>query len=352
MSSLSANVQYSSEPLGRQPVAIGKLPGQQSPYALRNGEGQHLLLGDVVVTFIARSQETGGLFEAFILSGSKDTQSPLMLHSETDKALYVMDGQLELFLNGELRLLNRGDYAYIPSQTPHAYRMLSWRTRVLAWTTGQQGAAVYSALGTPFSRPVPPEQPGLTLTRQQYQSVLSDLEILDQSIAWEGAHPVIEADLPSTRQPYVLREGEGERLVAADQVFSFLQTQASSGDRFITVMTEGPAGEAIPPHYHEEHAENFFCIDGHMTMWINGEEIKVLPGDYIQVPAHCVHSYRLDAPYTRFLGWLVPGLFEPFFRLIGDPYEPHLFPLDPPAFRFDRVLANLDTIDLKVLPRQ
>ncbi|WP_284700938.1 hypothetical protein [Robbsia betulipollinis] len=39
-------------------------------------------------------------------------------------------------------------------------------------------------------------------------------------------------------------------------------------------------------------------------------------------------------------------MFEPFFRLIGDPYEPHVFPVDPKPLRFDRVLANIDDLDL------
>ena len=60
-----------------------------------------------------------------------------------------------------------------------------------------------------------------------------------------------------------------------------------------------------------------------------------------------MHAFRLDKPYTRFVGFLTPGLFEDFFRILGDPYPGHVYPQTPPPFRFDRVLSRLGELDLK-----
>ncbi len=340
-------------PLGQLPQMHtgGTLPGEQVLYSLRNGEGEHHLMGGQVATIIARREETQGEFSAAILTGSMDAGLPMHSHQSTDEAIYLLDGRLELHLNGRVHLLTAGDYAYIPSGTRHGYRMKSWRTRFVTYSIGDKLTALYQTLGTPFSRPVPPEQVVLTLSPVQLQAAAAKADISFHGDLPLEVNPVLVTSklIPSTRQPYVLQAGEGERLVAADQLYSFLQTSASTDGRFFAVMTEGPTGRAIPWHYHQHHTENFFCVDGLMTMWVNGEEVKLYPGDYMQVPPNTVHSYRLDAPYTRFFGWLVPAVFEPFFRYVGDPYESHVFPMKPSRLRFDRVLAHINELDLRIV---
>uniref|UniRef100_UPI001CFE2647 cupin domain-containing protein n=1 Tax=Alloyangia pacifica TaxID=311180 RepID=UPI001CFE2647 len=170
----------------------------------------------------------------------------------TEEALYVMAGRLELHLDGKVHMLTAGDYAYVPAGTVHGYRMKSWRTRVLTWSIGSGLAGFYEALGTPFSRPVQPDAPDLTIAQESLDAAA---QVAD--VTWTGDLPEAEAVLvtergvPGDRRPYVLMEGEGERLVAADQLFSFLQTSASTDGTFFSVMTEGPAGQPIPWHYHK-----------------------------------------------------------------------------------------------------
>ncbi|WP_110686357.1 quercetin 2,3-dioxygenase [Salinicola aestuarinus] len=332
-------------------LANGTLPGCEALYALRDGEGEFHRVGGQVVTLIARGEESAGQFEAAVVTGGKGAYLPPRAHAESDAAFLVLDGSVELLIDGERHLLNRGDYAYVPAGTVYAHTLIDWRTRFLTWTTGDRVGAMYPALGVAFSRPVQPEQADVSIDEERLRAAeaVADVTFVEAAVPATPAVRVTNDQVPTDKVPYVLAAGTGERLVAAEQLFSFLQTQASSGDQFIAIMNEGPKGEAIPPHYHREHTENFFCLDGHMTMWVNGQEVKLLPGDYLQVPARHVHAYRLDAPYTRFFGWLVPGIFEPFFRYLGEPYDGHVFPLNPPAFRFDRVLAHLDELDLQPL---
>ncbi|SPJ33777.1 quercetin 2,3-dioxygenase [Kushneria phyllosphaerae] len=332
-------------------LANGTLPGRKTLYALRDGEGEHHLIGGQVVTLIARAGDTGGLHEAAIMTGGKGATMAPRYHAESDAAILVLDGSVTLLLDGEYHLLNRGDYAYVPAGTVYGHTMLDWRTRFLTWTIGDRVGAMYPALGTPFSRPVQPENANLSIADETLRAAeaVADVVFVEAPKPADVPERVTNDRVPTTQMPYVLRAGTGERLVAAEQLFSFMQTQASSGDQFIAIMNEGPKGDAIPPHFHREHTENFFCMDGHMTMWVNGQEVKLLPGDYVQVPARHVHAYRLDAPYTRFFGWLTPGVFEPFFRYLGDAYDGHVFPMAPPPFRFERVLAHLDELDLQPL---
>jgi quercetin 2,3-dioxygenase len=48
------------------------------------------------------------------------------------------------------------------------------------------------------------------------------------------------------------------------------------------------------------------------------------------------------------VGLLVSGLFEPFFRTLGDQYKHHIFQAEPQPLRFDRVIKNIHILDLKM----
>lgn len=350
---MTADVVLADQPLGLLPKldSSGKLPGKQELYALRDGQGEYRLIGGQVATLIARPQETNSEFVAAIFAGGKGAEFPLHKHATTDETIYVMDGRLELYLGDKVYMMTAGDYAYIPAGTEHGYIMRSWRTRFLTWSLGDKLAPMYDALGSAFTRPVQPETADNAIAGQKLAKAAGVADI-----TFTGAFPknvtpelVTVSGIPESPEPYVVQAGEGERLIAADQLFSFVQTNANSGEKFFSVLTEGPAGAPIPWHYHQHHTENFFCLEGLMTMWVNGQEVKLYPGDYMQIPANTVHSYRLDAPYTAFFGWLVPGVFEPFFRYLGQPYQPHVFPVEPAPFNFGRVMAHIDELDLKVL---
>jgi len=64
-----------------------------------------------------------------------------------------------------------------------------------------------------------------------------------------------------------------------------------------------------------------------------------------------VHSFRLDGHCNNFLGVLPPGLFEPFFRTLCDPYPGHIYPALPQLPRFDRLMPKLPELDLKFVKR-
>ncbi len=328
------------------------LPGVQSPYLVRCGMGHRYLVGCQLATLLARPEDTGSLMEAAVISGGAGSVFPLHQHARSHESWYVLDGQIELYLAGKSYLLARGDYANIPPNTVHGYRMRSHYTRVLVWTVGGDSAKLFSILGEPYQGYVPPETGLASLSSEKQSAAESacDIKFTGAELPSNGNFDSIDTHVPPAgMQPYVLKEGEGERLIAAEQLFGFLAHQGNTNGSFITLTTMGPKGDRIPDHYHEKHTETFFCLDGVMTMWAKGEELQLLPGDFLNVPAGTIHSYRLDAPFTRFVGLLAPGLFEPFFRTFCDPYDAYIFPQVPKPGRFDRVIKKLGELDLKLV---
>jgi quercetin 2,3-dioxygenase len=123
------------------------LPGQQQPYFLERGEGLRYLLGSFLTTIIGRRQDTGSLMEGVVLIGAKGSVVPLHRHHSSHETICVLDGSARLRLGDKKFALESGDYASVPPGTAHSFAFTSHRTGLLTWTLGDNGAAMYAALG-------------------------------------------------------------------------------------------------------------------------------------------------------------------------------------------------------------
>ena len=326
------------------------LPGTCHAYVLQDGDGDRYLTGGQLATVIARHADTGGLLEAVVVSGRRESTFPLHLHPQGHEAMIVLDGRIDLRLGANRYLLSRGDYASIPPGTPHGYRIDGPYARVLAWTVNGSAARLQATLGEPAGEATGPGEPAAwSAERQRRAEAAADVRFVTGDRDEVASIQEPAATAPDDVSPYALREGSGERLLAGDQLFTFLATQANTAGAFIALTTVGPKGTPIPRHFHEKHTETFFCLDGRMTMWGGDEEVTLHRGDFLHAPAGTIHAYRLDAPLTRFVGFLAPGLFEPFFRTICDPCEDEIFPVTPGPVRFDRVMQKIQELDLKLI---
>jgi quercetin 2,3-dioxygenase len=273
----------------------------------------------------------------------------MLRHSSIHKALFVVDGVISLGLAGKTYLLTPGDYVNIPPGTPHGYKFVDHRGKLLAWSFGGNAITMYPRLGKPYAGTVYPER-----------TEAVDWSLLDSSVDVELAegnghlHDRISPKLtaaPDGMVPFVLAASEGERMIAGDQVYTILGNQRHSDGVFISLLTEGPIGTPIPRHQHERVTELFYCLNGAMEMFAEDGYISLYPGDFLHVPPKTPHSFQLKKHDTRFLGFITPGDFEPFFRYLCEPFDGYRYPLVPPPFRFDRVIQHLSELDLTILER-
>ncbi len=317
-------------------------------YFLKAGEGPRYRFAGQLATVLANAEDTAGQLEAVVLAGGRGAEYPLHSHQKTHEGMLVLEGSLDLWLDGSKFHVSQGDFASIPPGKLHGYRMTGHRTRVLAWTVGGDAGQIYALAGEPttgYSYLPGPPAPLSAAARK------SNLDIHFAGDFPEDSEARGAVSLPDGRSPYVLESGEGERLITGDSLFTFLAHQGNTAGAFITLTTQGPKSDRIPKHFHEKHTETFYCLQGAMTMWIGDEEVTVAPGDFVHVPPGAIHAYRLDAPYTNFMGVLAPGLFEPFFRTLCDPYDEYIYPPQPLPVRFDRVMQRLPELDLKLVER-
>ena len=327
-------------------MITNELPGNKLPYKIEAGQGLRYAFGSQLACVIARPEDLGQPMCGAILSGAQGASFPLHRHKDTHEAWFVLEGVVTLLLGDKEYRLTPGCYANIPAGTPHGFTYEEHRSRLLTWTFGGKGNQLYQSLGTPYPGTVYPEKAETPDWEKLGEAV--DTELLEPVSAGR-ALPVSRS--PDAPVPFVLGSYEGERMLAAEQLYTFLGTQRHSNGAFISLLTEAPTGPEIPRHYHDKVTETFFCVKGTLQMFLNDEFVLLEAGDFLHVPPGAVHAFKIMRDDTRFIGFLTPGIFENFFRYLCQPFDGHIYPLTPPPFRFDRVIQHMGELDLHMVGR-
>jgi quercetin dioxygenase-like cupin family protein len=129
------------------------------PIVRQPGEGEHLgFAGGGVFTMKATAAETGG---AFLLMehrcvGGKST--PLHTHPE-DEAIYVLEGELLVHIDGEEHRVGKGGFFVAPRGVPHAMLVTSETAHLLSLQTPGTGEAFYRNASEPVDAATAPSWP-------------------------------------------------------------------------------------------------------------------------------------------------------------------------------------------------
>ncbi|GAB4012527.1 quercetin 2,3-dioxygenase [Spirosoma migulaei] len=306
-------------------------------YLARTGDSQNVPFNGAEVSLIASRSQTGELIEVAEVLAPKGFKLPPHKHTKTHKSLFVRSGELLLSFPDKTYHLREGDFGHIPKGIAHQIECIAPATKTLYFS----GPGGLVSLVTELSQ----------REKNGDESVFTVSSTVDFQLV-NGFDPtlpveqVTSVERPDGPIPYVIRKGGGEHLIVEDQLQTFLVRQNNTEGQFLVVLTEGPKGHAIIQHYHKLHTECFFSLEGSMTMWNEGQTVSLNPGDFLHVPPYTKHSYRLDSPYTKFIGMLSPGLFEPFFDALCTPYPAQTLPDKPGPARFDRLLKTYGSLDL------
>jgi quercetin dioxygenase-like cupin family protein/DNA-binding Xre family transcriptional regulator len=92
-------------------------PDQRKTIGRRNAAGSEGVSAEVLIP-----SAEGRLLEGFLVVIEPGGNTNGVLQHKGEEVGYVVEGQLELTINKEVRLLNAGDSFYFPSNLPHAYR--------------------------------------------------------------------------------------------------------------------------------------------------------------------------------------------------------------------------------------
>lgn len=128
--------------------------------------------------------------------------------------------------------------------------------------------------------------------------------------------------LPGHPTPFYLANGEGEKSIVFDQLFTILLSGDETEGQYGVFTVDAPKGDMIPPHLHTTAHEIFYVVEGACTVWMNDQKgfqgkRTLKTGDFGFVPINTVHAFRMEAT-TRVLG-VNTGGFERFFHDMGTP---------------------------------
>jgi quercetin dioxygenase-like cupin family protein len=125
-----------------------------------DGEGEHLRFwGGGVLTMKATAEETGGAFLLFEDLMAQGKTTPLHIHSDEDEALYVLEGELLVHIDGRDHRIGPRGVAIAPRGVPHAFLVTSHTARVLTLQTPGSAEAFYRGASEPAKADADPSGP-------------------------------------------------------------------------------------------------------------------------------------------------------------------------------------------------
>ena len=124
----------------------------------------------------------------------------------------------------------------------------------------------------------------------------------------------------------VLGAGKGEALGT---------TVVKADRREINVLElELRPGSGVSPHFHKDHSDSFYVLEGEVELHVGDEVVQGTPGTYVLAPPHVVHWLRntSDAP-ARLINLHTPGGFVTYRRELE---ELHAQGTEPDTAFFER----------------
>jgi quercetin dioxygenase-like cupin family protein len=113
-----------------------------------------------LVTERVQMAETGGAYGITEHLLTAASNPPVHVHDDEDEAFYVLDGELELEVAGQVVVAGPGTYALAPRAVPHTFRVLTPTVRMLVIGSGKASDNIehfFHAVGDPAAERVLPE---------------------------------------------------------------------------------------------------------------------------------------------------------------------------------------------------
>ena len=85
-----------------------------------------------------------------------------------------------------------------------------------------------------------------------------------------------------------------------------------------------PETDGAGPHFHREHVDAFYVIEGELELTVAGETVHARPGELVHAAPGVVHSFKnSSAGRVRLLNIHTPGLrFDEYIRKMDEGEDP------------------------------
>jgi quercetin dioxygenase-like cupin family protein len=146
-----------------------------APFVVRRDEGEARWFLNQLILVKSTGASTGGRLAVVESRAPRGPGSPLHVHHRETEFLYVIEGELTLWVGGELFEAPEGALVYGPPDVPHTFAITSDQARFLVLTqpTGfedfiREGSKPASALSLPPADGPPPDPAQLTAVAAEH----------------------------------------------------------------------------------------------------------------------------------------------------------------------------------------
>jgi mannose-6-phosphate isomerase-like protein (cupin superfamily) len=89
----------------------------------------------ILSTLLATDDDTGGAFDLVLSNMRSGTEPPPHVHTREHEFMYVLDGNLDVYVGNEVFQVGTGECAFLPLGRPHAFLIRSPEIRMLVLIT-------------------------------------------------------------------------------------------------------------------------------------------------------------------------------------------------------------------------
>ena len=120
-----------------------------------------------------------------------------------------------------------------------------------------------------------------------------------------------------TLAPRIVAPGQGRSINAFGIPMNIMLRAEETGGAFAAIVAEFEPGQGPPPHFHHDHEEYFFVLEGEFELSVGGQTATAGPGSMVFVPRETVHAFKyVGTTRGKLLEWGTPGGQERYFEAI------------------------------------
>ena len=136
----------------RGPTLLGVMTHSNRPIILRPGEGRSIDLGNFTVSLKAAGDQTAGAFSLLEADEPPGFGPPMHIHHDAAETFYVVAGEYHIYIGHEELTCPAGSFVYIPTGTPHGFRVGSVPSRKLNLYTPAAMVGYFEELSAALAR--------------------------------------------------------------------------------------------------------------------------------------------------------------------------------------------------------
>jgi quercetin dioxygenase-like cupin family protein len=100
-------------------------------------EGQATWFFNALMTTVASTAETGGAYSLTEHLVTSASNPPMHVQVDEDEAFYILDGEVEFEVDGQVAVATAGTFAFVARGAAHTFRVLTETARMLVICSGK-----------------------------------------------------------------------------------------------------------------------------------------------------------------------------------------------------------------------